>query len=187
MVDTILAYLNGINSDVDEDEINRCIWDICQDTQRKLVNLNNSYHTDTEIPVLMSELIGEKVGEGFRMFLPFYADFGRNVHIGKNVFINSGCHFQDQGGIYISDNALIGHNVVLATINHALAPHDRRNLYAPIHIGENVWIGSNATILQGVTIGDGSVIGAGSVVTKSIPENSIAVGVPAKVIRKIEE
>ena len=83
--------------------------------------------------------------------------------------------------------ALIGHNVVLATINHALAPHDRRNLYAPIHIGKNVWIGSNATILQGVTIGDGSVIGAGSVVTKSIPENSVAVGVPAKVIRKVEE
>lgn len=186
MVDTILDYLNGINSGVDEDEINRCIWKICQDTQKKLVNLNNTYHTDTEIPVLMSELIGEQVGEGFRMFLPFYTDFGRNIHIGKNVFINSGCHFQDQGGIYIGDNVLIGHNVVLATINHALDPQDRRNLYAPIHIGKNVWIGSNATILQGVTIGDGSVIGAGSVVTKYIPENSIAVGVPAKVTRKIE-
>lgn len=187
MLDEILAYFHSGKITLDEDEMNRQIWKICQETQKQLAFFNYQYHSDEEIPALMSALIGEEVGEGLRMFLPFYADFGKNIHIGKNVFINSGCHFQDQGGIYIGNDVLIGHNVVLATINHALNPNDRKNLYAPIHIGNQVWIGSNATILQGVTIGNGSVIGAGSVVTKSIPENSLVVGVPAKIIRKIEE
>ena len=78
-------------------------------------------------------------------------------------FINSGCHFQDQGGIEIGDGALIGHNVVLATINHDLNPKEnRKNHYAPIKIGAHVWIGSNATILPGVTIGDWAVVCSGS-------------------------
>ncbi|MDE5854761.1 MAG: sugar O-acetyltransferase, partial [Ruminococcus sp.] len=78
--------------------------------------MNNSYHSSEEIPEIMSDIIGEKVGDGFCMFHPFYADFDRNIHIGRNVFINSCCHFQDQGGIYIGDGTLIGHNVVLATV-----------------------------------------------------------------------
>ena len=108
--------------------------------------------------------------------------------VGKGVFINSGCKFQDQGGIYIGDGALIGHNTVLATLNHGLLPEERHDLIPkPINIGKNVWIGSNSTILPGVTIGDNAVIGAGSVVTKDIPENMMAVGSPAKVIRSIFE
>lgn len=187
MLDEILAYLNGKQYAENEEEINRRIWQICQETQRKLSVLNSTYHPDSEIPALMSELIGEPVGEGLRMFLPFYSDFGRNIHIGRNVFINSCCHFQDQGGIYIGDDVLIGHNVVIATIDHDLDPHDRRNHYAPVSIGNRVWIGSNSTILKGVNISDGAVVGAGSVVTKDVPENSVAVGIPARVIRKIEE
>ena len=120
------------------------------------------------------------------MFPPFYADFGRNIHFGKHVFVNSSCHFQDQGGIFIGDHVLIGHNVVLATINHDLNPYDRHNIYKPIRIGNRVWIGSNAVITQGVTIGDGAVIAAGAVVTKDVPENTVVGGIPAKVIRKIE-
>ena len=98
-----------------------------------------------------------------------------------------GCKFQDQGGITIDEGALIGHNVVLATINHDLDPANRQSMsYAPIHIGKNVWIGANATVLAGVTIGDGAVVAAGAVVTKNVEPNTIVGGVPAKVIKKIE-
>lgn len=94
---------------------------------------------------------------------------------------------QDQGGIYIGDNALIGHNVVLATLNHEENPQKRGNLIpAPIKIGNDVWIGSNATILAGVTVGDGAIIAAGAVVTKDVGENAVVAGVPARYIRDIK-
>lgn len=121
------------------------------------------------------------------MFPPFYTDCGKNLHIGKNVFINSGCRFQDQGGITIGDGALIGHNVVMATLNHSEDPETRGNLHpAPIHIGRNVWIGASATILPGVTIGDGAIVGAGFVVTRDVPENMIVTGVPARILRSVD-
>lgn len=111
----------------------------------------------------------------------------KNITVGKNVFINSGCRFQDQGGITIGDGVLIGHNVVLATLNHDVDPSKRSNMYpAPITIGCNVWIGANATVVPGVTIGDGAIIAAGAVVTKDVPANVIVGGVPAKTIKKIE-
>ena len=118
---------------------------------------------------------------------PFYTDFGKNITIGRDVFINSGCHFQDQGGIEIGDGVLIGHNVVLATIDHDLDPaRNRKNHYAPIKIGAHVWIGSNATILSGVSIGEWSVVAAGAVVTKDVPPMMVVGGVPAKVIKKVK-
>ena len=94
--------------------------------------------------------------------------------------------FQDQGGIEIGDGALIGHNVVLATINHDLSPKkNRKNHYAPIKIGAHVWIGSNVTVLPGVTIGDHVVVGAGAVVTRDVPAMAVVGGVPAKVLKMI--
>ena len=106
--------------------------------------------------------------------------------MGKRVFINSGCHFQDQGGVTIGNGALIGHNVVLATINHNFDPaHRGDNCPAPIHIGENVWIGANATILPGVTIGDGAIVAAGAVVAKDVPPMTVVGGVPARFIKTI--
>lgn len=148
--------------------------------------LNNGYKEPEEIRQLFSELIGKEVDETFRMFLPFTSDFGKNITVGKNVFINSGCRFQDQGAIFIGDNANIGHNVVLATLDHGVLPEDRNNLYpAPITIGNNVWIGANVTVLKGVTIGDNSIIAAGAVVTKDVPKNYIVGGVPAKLIKEI--
>lgn len=157
-------------------------------TRRLLFDLNNSYHTHEEIVALFSRITDSKVHESFRMFPPFYTDFGKNIHVGKNVFINSCCHFQDQGGIFIGDGTLIGHSVVLATLNHGFAPEDRQNLYhAPIRIGKGVWIGAHATILAGVTIGDDAVIAAGAVVTKDVPSRVIVGGVPAKYIRDIDK
>ncbi len=159
-----------------------------QEAIRIGMELNNSYHSPEEIREIFGRLIGKPVEDSFRLFPPFYTDFGKNIHIGKDVFINSGCHFQDQGGVKIGDGAFIGHNVVLATINHDLNPkNNRKNIYAPIVIGNHVWIGSNATILQGVTIGEWAVVAAGAVVTKDVAPYTVVGGVPAKVIKTIEQ
>lgn len=161
--------------------------DLFQEAIKITMEMNNHYHTPDELRKIMSLLTGKKVDDTFRLFPPFYTDFGKNITIGKNVFINSGCHFQDQGGIVIGDNTLIGHNVVLATINHDLNPlNNRKNHYAPINIASNVWIGSNATVLSGVTIGEWAVIAAGAVVTKDVPPYTVVGGVPAKVIKTVE-
>lgn len=163
---------------------------MCQLSQRALritMKLNNTYHSPEEIREIMAELTGRPIPNTFNMFPPFYTDCGVNLHIGENVFFNSGCRFQDQGGIYIGDGTLIGHNVVLATINHDMNPEKRGiNYPKPIKIGKNAWIGANATVLPGVTIGDGAVIAAGAVVTKDVPDNCVVGGIPAKLIRKIE-
>ena len=154
----------------------------------KITNLmNNKYLPPAELRKYMSVLIGQEVDECFGLFPPFYTNCGKNIHLGKNVFINAGCKFQDQGGIYIGDGTFIGHNVILATLNHDLNPNSRADMWPkPIHIGKKVWIGSGAIVLPGVTIGDNSVIAAGSVVTKDVPENSVYGGNPAKLIKKIE-
>ncbi len=160
--------------------------ELSQEALRITAEINSAYHTPDELRSLMEQLTGQTLDKNFGLFPPFYTDCGKNIHIGKNVFINAGCKFQDQGGIYIADNCLIGHNVVFATLNHGMLPDERGDLLPKaIHIGKNVWIGSGAVILSGVTIGDNAVIGAGSLVTKNIPENMVAVGSPAKVIRSI--
>ena len=162
--------------------------ELFQEAVRIGMELNMMYHTPEELREIMGRLIGKKVDRSFRMFPPFYTDFGKNITIGKDVFINSGCHFQDQGGIEIGDGALIGHNVVLATINHDLNPKgNRKNHYAPIKVGAHVWIGSNATILPGVTIGDWAVVAAGAVVTRDVPAMTVVGGVPAKVLKVVKE
>ena len=160
--------------------------DMSNEARRITFELNNTYHTPKEVRNLLSRLFGKTVDESFRVFPPFYTDFGKNITVGKNVFINACCHFQDHGGVSLGDGCQIGHNVVFATLNHGLAPEDRQTTYpAPITLGKNVWVGSNSTILQGVTIGDNAVIAAGAVVTKDVPENTIVGGVPARIIRKI--
>lgn len=150
------------------------------------MELNSKYHTPEEIRALFEKLTCLPVPKSFGMFPPFYTDCGKNIHVGENVFINAGCKFQDQGGIFIGDGALIGHNAMIATLNHEEDPERRNDLYPqPVHIGKKVWLGSNVTILPGVSIGDNSIIGAGSIVTKNIPANVVAVGSPAKVLREI--
>lgn len=143
--------------------------------------LNAQYHKPKEVQKIFSELIGKKVDKYFKLHPPFYTDCGKNIHIGKGVFINSCCNFQDQGGIYIGDNVQIGHNVILVTLNHDKNPENRRVLHpSPIRIGNNVWIGSGSIILPGVTIGENAIIGAGGVVTKDVGKDAIVKGNPAK-------
>lgn len=149
--------------------------------------LNNSYHTPEEISALMEKLTGKPFPEGAYMFPPFYTDCGKNIKLGKNVFINAGCQFQDQGGITIGDGTLVGPKTVIATLNHRQNSAKRANLLPkPVMIGKNVWIGANVTILPGVTIGDGAIIAAGAVVNKDVAANTIVGGVPAKYIKDVE-
>lgn len=157
------------------------------DTARRITfRLNGSYHTPEEVRELLSELFGYRVPSTLRVFPPFYTDFGRNIEVGENVFINACCHFQDHGGVTLGDGCQIGHNVVFATLNHELSPAQRHlTRPAPIRLGRNVWVGSNATILQGVTIGDNAVIGAGAVVTKDVAADTIVGGVPARELRRL--
>lgn len=160
---------------------------IIENAQKILAKLNLEYHTREEVTAIFSELTGRDVDSTFEMLPPFYTDFGRNIHIGKNVFINQHCTFMDRGGITLEDNVLIAPKVNLITINHTENPRFRRNTESyPIHICKNVWIGTGATITPGVTIGENSIIAAGAVVTKDIPANVIAGGVSAQIIREIE-
>lgn len=160
---------------------------LAEEAMQLTAKLNGAYHTQEEIRDLMSQITGKPVDESFRLFPPFYTDCGKNLTIGKDVFINSGCHFQDQGGVTIEDGCLIGAQVEFATINHGQDPaHRSDNHFAPIHLGKKVWVGSHATILPGVTIGENSIVAAGAVVTKDVPPNVIVGGVPAKILKPID-
>ena len=141
--------------------------------------LNFSYHEPEEVARLFSELTGKPVGEGFCLFPPFYTDYGQNITVGKNVFINTSCHFQDQGGITLGDGTFLGNNENPARRDE-LIPQ-------PIVIGKRVWIGANATITPGVTIGDGAIVAAGAVVTRDVPAGMVVGGVPARILRPLRK
>lgn len=172
---------------LDTEEIQLFMNEMSDEARKITMDINNSYHSQEELRALFSKLFGKPVDSTFRVFPPFYTDFGKNITIGRNVFINACCHFQDHGGVTLGDGCLIGHNVVFATLNHDLNPHRRAFMMpAPIVLGKNVWIGSNSTILQGVTIGDGAVVAAGAVVTKDVPANVVVGGIPAKYLRSVD-
>lgn len=187
-LEAFLEHLNSGKPVQGGSEAHLFMHGVSQEALRITAEINSSYHEPEQLRALFSRLIGQPVDESFALFPPFHTDCGKNIHVGKHVFINMGCKFQDQGGIFIGDGVLIGHNVVLATLDHAMSPNDRGTMVpAPIHIGKNVWIGSNATVLSGVTIGDGAIVAAGAVVTRDVPENAIVGGVPAKVMRYLTE
>lgn len=156
-----------------------------QEALRITAELNSGYRTPEEVRALLSELTGQDVDESVALFPPFYCEFGKNLRLGRDVFINMGCSFQDTGGITIGDGTLIGHGSILTTLNHAVDPERRADMVpAPVVIGRKVWFGARVTVVPGVTIGDGAIVGAGSVVTKNVPPNTIVAGVPARPIRE---
>ena len=157
-----------------------------QDALKITMEINTHYNPPEKIRELFSELTASEIDETCLIMPPFYTEFGKNIKLGKRVFINMCCHFQDNGGIEIGDGTMIGSNVTIVTLNHDINPKTRVNATPePVKIGKNVWIGSKCTILPGITIGDNSIIGAGSVVTKNIPDNVVAVGNPARIIKEI--
>lgn len=167
-------------------EMHAIMHEISQEALKICAEINTGYHTPAELHSLMEMLIGKSIPDDFALFPPFNSDFGKNIHIGNKVFINSGCKFQDQGGIYIGDRCLIGHNAVLATLNHFEEVDKRSGMIPkPIRLENDVWIGSGSIVLQGITIGEGAIVAAGSVVTKDVAPFTIVGGNPAKLIREV--
>ncbi len=184
-VEELLSALRAGETIPGGSRLHQVMHQASQEALRIAAELNGSYQSPERVRELLAQLTGSAVDDSVTVFPPFTADFGRGITLGRNVFINSGCRFQDQGGITIGDGCLIGHNAVLATLNHDLDHHRRADLHpAPIVLENNVWLGANVTVLPGITIGENAVIGAASVVTRDIPANSVAVGSPARVVKR---
>ena len=157
-----------------------------QEALKITAKLNGQYHTPDEIRQIMAELTESEIDESFGMFPPFYTDCGKNIKLGKRVFINAGCQFQDQGGIEIGDDVLIGPQTIIATLNHDPNPEKRGGMIPkPVRICDKVWLGARVTICPGVTIGEGAIVGAGAVVTKDVPPRTVVAGVPARILHNV--
>jgi acetyltransferase-like isoleucine patch superfamily enzyme len=154
-------------------------------TKKLLVHLSNSSDA-AEIRELLGQITDSVIDESVAVFTPLYINYGKNTKIGKNVFINFDCVFLDLGGITIEDNVLIAPKVSLLSEGHPVSPNERQSLVpGHIHIKKNAWIGAGATILPGVTVGENAVVAAGAVVSKDVPANTVAGGIPAKTIKSI--
>ena len=151
------------------------------------VKLDQATNVD-EIRAFLSEIIGRPVPESTTVFPPFYTNIGRNILLGNNVFINHACSFLDIGGITIEDHVMIGPRVNITSENHLVEVAGRKTMVPKaVVICENAWIGAGATILPGVTVGRNSVVAAGAVVNKDVPPNTVVAGVPARVVKQLEE
>lgn len=138
---------------------------------------------------ILSELLGG-MGSSVTITPPFWCDYGYNITVGDFFYSNHNLIITDGAKVSFGDNVFVAPNCCFTTAEHAIDPELRKRgveVAKPINIGNNVWIGAGATVLAGVSIGDNTVIGAGSVVTKSIPDNVVAVGVPCRIIRKNSE
>lgn len=155
----------------------------------KLYDFNRLRPSQTEERDAALRTILGSAGSNTTVISPFFCDYGCNIQLGNNVFINTGCVILDEANVSIGDNAFIAPNCAIYTAGHPLdIPRRNQGLeYAkPVTIGRDVWIGGNVCILPGVTIGDGAVIGAGSVVIRDIPANTLAVGNPCRPVRQIK-
>lgn len=157
-----------------------------ENTRRLVAELNTGYRSPDEIRALLERIWGQPLDTSVRMFPPFYTAFGKTTRIGKNVFINFGCTFLDQGGITLEDGVFIGPEAKILTEAHPEQPEIRHTLQTePVVIRRKAWIGAGAIILPGVTVGENAIVAAGAVVTKDVPDNTIVAGVPAKIVRRI--
>jgi len=135
---------------------------------------------------LENELFRGTQGQNTFITPPLFIDCGNQVELGKNVYINHNLTMMSLGGITIDDGVMIGPGTSLLTVNHD--PHDIRIVMTkPIHIKQNAWIGGNVRILPGVTIGENAIVGTGAIVTKDVPDRAVAVGVPAKIVKYLDD
>lgn len=155
-----------------------------------IYDFNHSRPSQVEYRENLIRKVFAEAGENCYIEPPFHANWGCNMHVGKNFYANFNLTVVDDADIYIGDSVMIAPNVVIATGTHPICPELREKVYQynlPVHIGNRVWIGAGAVILPGVSIGDDSVIGAGSIVTKDIPAGVVAAGNPCRVLREISE
>ena len=179
-----LDHVNGGATIVGGSEEHRFMHGAAQEALRTVAEINGGYRTPDELRALLARLTGRPVDGSVAVFPPFYSEFGKNLRLGRNVFINMGCRFQDTGGITVGDGTLIGHGSTLTTLDHDMDPARRADMIpAPITIGRKVWLGAAVTIVPGITIGDGAVVGAGAVVTRDVPADTVVAGVPARPLR----
>lgn len=163
-----------------------CTPEAVEETRRLVAELNGPYHTLEENRALLARIWGQELDASVRVFPPFYTAYGKKTRVGRDVFINFGCTFLDQGGITLEDGVFIGPGVKIATEYHPEEPELRQTLRVkPVTLRRNVWVGAGAIILPGVTVGENAIIAAGAVVTRDVPPDSIAAGVPATIKRKI--
>ncbi|HCD2301120.1 TPA: galactoside O-acetyltransferase, partial [Escherichia coli] len=149
-----------------------------------MYEFNHSHPSEVDKRESLIKEMFATVGENAWVDPPVYFSYGSNIHIGRNFYANFNLTIVDDYTVTIGDNVLIAPNVTLSVTGHPVHHELRKNgeMYSfPITIGNNVWIGSHVVINPGVTIGDNSVIGAGSVVTKDIPPNVVAAGVPCRI------
>jgi len=162
------------------------IREAVNETFELLVQVNSSKNTE-EVRLLLNSVFGYVIDSSTTIFPPFYTNFGKHIKLGKRVFINHACSLLDLGGITIEDDVMIGPRVNITSENHPVNIVDRKTMLpSKVVIKKNVWIGAAATILPGVTIGENSVVAAGAVVTKDVPKNTVVAGVPAKIIKQLE-
>ena len=158
------------------------------EAQRITAEMNTGYRDPAEVRALFGRLTGTAVDGSFGLLPPFYTDFGRNIRVGRNVFINHACECMDCGGIAIGDDVLIRPKVDLVTIGHPLHPATRRSTHCARIVMENgAWLGAAVSVMPGVTIGENGVVAANAVVTRDVPRNTVVGGSPARIIRHIGE
>lgn len=153
----------------------------------KIYNALMPYESE-ERSNIISQIIS-KIGKNSSIYPPFYCDYGYNIVLGENSFINTNCVILDVVNVLIGNHVLIGPNVTICTATHPIDISQRKEGYVygwPIIISDNVWIGAGSIINSGIKIDENSIIGSGSVITHDIPNNVIAVGNPCKVIKRIQ-
>ena len=151
---------------------------------------NNARPQSIEQTESLKKILGTEIPQGVTVLAPVYFDYGSNTTFGENTFVNHGCYFMDGAKITIGSHVFIGPFCGFYTATHPMDYTSRNKgleKALPIKIGNNCWFGANVSVMPGVTIGNGCVIAAGSVVTKDLPDNCLAAGVPATIKRKIEQ
>jgi len=189
-METGKVYVEFGHSSQEDKDYEQVIEEQRQIAKELCFDYNNTRPMDVEgKDAILTKLLGSR-GKSVWMEAPIHFAYGSNTYMGDHIYANFNLTIVDDGECHIGNYVMFAPNVVISTTGHPIHPSMRdkgAQFSLPVVIKDHVWIGSNVTIMPGVTIGENSVIGAGSVVTKDIPANVVAAGVPCKVMREITD